>query len=121
MTSKYLTPDDPDAFLDYPEQPQPVDSRADYTAKCPKCKGHGGWNLAPFAFPPRSGREDTAENRHKWQHFKASCQHCCGWGWVTPEEAEHIHEWDAGVRTGNCLHVYTCKICGKQREIDSSD
>jgi len=30
------------------------------------------------------------------------------------------HEYDCGVGTGNCLHLYTCKKCGYKWEVDSS-
>jgi hypothetical protein len=31
------------------------------------------------------------------------------------------HDWDHGVTTGRCLHRYTCKKCGAERVVDSSD
>lgn len=118
---RFLKPTDPAAFLDFPEMQQPAEHHPDWTVKCPNCKGHGGWNLQPFAYPLGKNREDTPENRHKYRHFKAGCNQCYGWGWVAPDNADHIHEWDAGVRVGNCLHKYTCKLCGKEDVVDSSD
>ena len=77
------------------------------THLCPQCKGYGGWHLQIDAYD--SGK-----------HFNAHCRQCNGWGYVGKEDADHIHKWDAGVTVGNCLHNYTCEICGQVQTIDSS-
>ena len=82
--------------------------------------GYGGWNLRVNAYPLHH-REDTAENRHKHSHFKQSCYHCVGWGFVRPEDADHVHDWKHVAVLGNCLNLYECSVCNKKWEVDSSD
>jgi len=98
---------------------------------CPICKGYGGWNseLNCYRLPP--GVEDTAENRCKYVHFQAGCSQCNGWGWVSDEGANCIHEMKElsqkecrkrGIQHfGNCYHVYECIKCSKVEHVDSSD
>ena len=123
----YLEHDSPDAFLDYPEeQPENVLRMArenGMTQRCHVCKGHGGWNLRLNAYNLWD-REDTPENRHNFSHFKCSCGQCNGWGWIKPDSADakcEKHEWVHAKNLGRCLHLYECKNCGKQHEVDSSD
>ena len=123
----YLEHDHPDAFLDYPETRSDnvlrMAKEIGLTKECPICKGHGGWNLRLNAYPLHD-REDTPENRHKFSHFKSSCGQCNGWGYVDPNSLDAIcpeHEWVHLGSTGRCLHLYECKHCGKQHEVDSSD
>jgi RecJ-like exonuclease len=111
----YLTKDDPDAFLDHVLR----EPYGDLTKICPVCKGYGGWNLRLNAYP-LNGKEDTAENRHKFSHFRCSCSHCNGWGYVHPKEDCVGHTWQFVKNTGNCLNLYKCALCGKLWEIDSS-
>ena len=115
---KYLDPTDPDAFLDYERKSPEPD--LGFTVECPRCKGHGGWNLRLNAYPLR-GYENTPENRHLYSHFRAGCSHCQGHGYVTPENADHVHQWVFVEITGNCLSLHRCKVCGREWEIDSSD
>jgi hypothetical protein len=105
--SEYLTPESPGAFDDLPILARPP--MADTTIVCPKCKGHGGWNLRLNTYGPG-------------KHFQASCNQCNGWGYVRPgRDAECIHEDKHLRNTGNCLNVYGCVKCGREIEIDSSD
>lgn len=117
--NKYLQPGkDADAFVDYPfMKPAPQYS---LTKMCPVCFGHGGWNLTLNVYPLHD-KPDTAENRHKFSHFRAHCSHCNGWGYVREDEMCTGHEWVFVRNTGNCLNLHKCKHCGKEWEIDSSD
>jgi hypothetical protein len=116
----FLERTDPDAFVDYPPADPTKAAEIGMTVECPKCKGHGGWNLQLNAY--RLHRyPDTPENRHRYSHFLASCDQCQGWGYVTPDNSECIHEWKSRGSIGNCLHLYECKSCGKHRQVDSSD
>ncbi len=117
---KYLEPTDPEAFTDYPLQSSEEAAKYEMTVACPKCKGHGGWNLRLNAYPLH-GKDDNPENRHKFSHFRASCSHCQGWGYVTSDNADHVHDWVWVRNTGNCLNLHECSICKRQWEIDSSD
>ena len=117
---KYLEPTDPDAFVDFPVKDKPTyDYQKGYVV-CPKCDGHGGWNLKLNAYPLR-GLEDTSENRHKFSHFKSNCGQCGGWGWTSPENTKCIHEMSRYRNVGKCLNEYVCVKCGMIEEIDSSD
>ena len=111
---------DPDAFVDFPQADRAAAEEIGRTEECPKCQGHGGWNLKLNAYPLRQ-HADTPENRHKFSHFRASCDHCVGWGYVKPDDTDHIHEWIFVRNLGNCLNLHECEICGKQWQIDSSD
>jgi hypothetical protein len=112
----YLTPDHPDAFIDHDHMaPSP---ESGLTVECPKCKGHGGWNLELNAYPLR-GTPDTPRNRHLFSHFRASCSNCWGWGHVKPEE-DHVHEWNRTRNVGNCENIWECEVCGKEITVDSS-
>jgi hypothetical protein len=123
----YLTPEDPDAFLDMEKNGLPGLKYADmaaYTVECPKCKGHGYWNL-------RINQYQNAEPSKR--HFRAMCTQCNSWGYVKPGlDTACIHEWKevSGARAselgvphyGNCYHVYECsKGCGRTMSHDSSD
>ena len=108
MSTDYMTPQHPDAFLDHEVLPQP--RWGDF--KCHKCKGHGGWNLALNQY-----RE--VNNDPKTKHFRASCSDCNGWGW-TPTEVTHEHVW-ISEQIGMSLRRETCNLCGKTILIDSSD
>ena len=114
----YLTHTDPNAFLDM-EVGEKADYMKDYIL-CPKCKGHGGWNLRIDAYG-------------KGKHFRCSCGQCNGWGYVHPDStsATCIHDF-VGVSEdecnrrgithhGRCWHVYECKHCGQITSHDSSD
>lgn len=117
---KYLEPGiDADAFLDHPfMQPAP---QYGLTKMCPRCYGHGGWNLLLNQYPLPVGKENTPENRSKFTHFRAGCSHCNSWGYVRESETCVGHEWVFVRNTGRCLNLHQCKHCGKQWEIDSSD
>ena len=115
----YLEHTDAQAFVDFPEVPNPPEY-LEAAVLCIKCKGHGGWNLKLNAYPLHQ-YEDTPENRHRYSHFRAGCSQCQGHGYVKPEDSDHIHEWKWVKNTGNCLNLHECEVCGKTREIDSSD
>lgn len=119
MCTQYLRPTDKDAFLDFPGKKSPQ-LEYNLTFECPKCTGYGGWNLRLNAYP--LGRYvDTPENRHLYSHFRASCNNCNGWGYVTPTQGEHIHHWVRLKNVGRCLNLWQCETCGEQEVVDSSD
>jgi RNA polymerase subunit RPABC4/transcription elongation factor Spt4 len=111
----YLTPDSPDAFIDFP----PLKVIPDNSKVCPVCKGHGGWNLRLNAYPLYT--ENTPENRHKFSHFRAGCNHCNSWGYVDQNENCPTHDWEHYRNVGNCLNQWICKTCKKIITVDSSD
>lgn len=116
----YLKNTDDGAFEDYPLIDPLKAYEMGMILDCPKCKGHGGWNLKLNAYPLH-GRPNTPENRHLFSHFRAACDHCNGWGHVLPGDEDHIHEWEYIKNIGNCLNLYRCKVCNRDWEIDSSD
>ena len=116
----YLEPDDPNAFKDIEKKTPPVHYPVTDPVECPKCHGHGKWNLKLDAYG--TGK-----------HFQASCGQCNGWGYVQRGSKDEtcIHEFrelsqdearKAGVaHYGMCWHVYECNHCGKHVAQDSSD
>jgi hypothetical protein len=122
-----ITWSDPDAFTDFPS----VDSKRETYEKfyklpyvlCPQCHGYGGHNLTLNAHGVPRGMEDTAEVRHKYCHFKAFCGQCNGWGFVDANgpNVTCVHAMRHSRNVGKCLHVYTCRRCGYEQTIDSSD
>lgn len=125
--SEFLAADHPDSHLDHPT---PIDKLRQWgryhketPLQCPKCKGWGGHNLTINAYPLPKGMENTAENRHKYSHFRSSCNQCVGWGYVTDQrDVDCIHEPDKGTPTRfNCITNYRCLKCGKEWSVDSSD
>ena len=111
--TEYLTETSPEAFLDYPaKRDVPPGSKT-----CPKCLGHGGWNLRLNAYRLHQ-YEDTAENRHRYAHFRCSCSNCNGWGYVD-ETQTCVHEWGPRTSLGNCLHRYVCRKCNDSMVQDS--
>lgn len=112
MSDRYMSPDHPDAHLDFAPLAHNERGAAKYpippgSVVCPKCSGWGGHNLRLNAYGP--GR-----------HFKASCDQCIGWGHVPEADALCAHDWQDRVSVGNCLSTYTCSKCGKKRTVDSS-
>lgn len=103
---KYLEPGDARSFDDLVQKSPRND--LGFTIECPKCKGYGKWNLRPDAYG-------------KGKHFRASCDHCNGWGWVDSKNADHIHEWVFESNIGHCNNRYRCIVCSQTRDIDSSD
>lgn len=131
QATKYLTADDPEAFIDYPKMAQPLEHHLHCAVQCPACHGYGGWNLRLNAYPLHQ-HGDTPENRHNFSHFRASCSQCSGSGWTTPENATCIHDYarkltfaqcrERGIyHAGRCWHVYECTKCGATTSQDSSD
>jgi hypothetical protein len=108
---------DPRAFFEFP----PKRELKPGTVTCAKCQGHGGWNLTLNCYPMPTGYADTAENRHKYTHFKANCNNCNGWGFVPEAQGDHVHEWKEKATVGNCLTRYKCETCGQEQDVDSSD
>lgn len=114
---KFMEPTDADAFVDYPlRAPMP---EYGLTKPCPRCQGHGGWNLCLNSYPLHD-KPDTAENRHQFSHFRSSCGNCHGWGYVK-ESQTCVHDWLSDAQVGRCLHRYRCKNCDQTIVIDSSD
>jgi hypothetical protein len=111
-----LKPTDPEAFIDYPLKEHPGPG---YGEICPKCQGHGGWNLILNTYPLR-GKKDTPENRHLFSHFRTSCGACWGWGYLR-EEQTCAHEWGDERTVERCLHEWICAKCGATTKVDSSD
>ena len=112
----YLDHTHPDAFIDWTHR-EPAHG---ITKECPVCKGFGGWNLKMNDYHLPAGAEDTAENRHKFVHFCAGCNHCNGWGYVSPKEMCDGHEWSFKENLGNCYNRYICTKCEKTWDVDSS-
>ena len=127
--TKYLEATDPGAFTDRARKS--ARPGYGYTARCPLCKGYGGWNLKLNAYRLPAGQRNTKANRAAYCHFSCCCSQCNGWGWVHPSNVACVHEWqevsaakaaELGVpHFGNCYHVYVCtKGCGRTRATDSS-
>jgi hypothetical protein len=116
---KYLEPTDPDAFLDFPKK-EFNSALAGNDTECPKCFGHGGWNLRINSYPLH-GHADTAENRHRYGHFQAHCGQCHGYGWLPASNTKCIHELEYVATVGRCLTRYGCKKCDHTEVVDSSD
>jgi RecJ-like exonuclease len=116
---KYTGPDHPDAFVDYPLAPKPHYEGMFTDEPCPRCKGHGGWNLQVNAYSLH-GKEDTPENRHLFAHFRAMCGSCNGWGYMRVGQT-CAHEWGSPRTVGRCLTEWTCVHCGEKTQVDSSD
>jgi DnaJ-class molecular chaperone len=116
--SDFLTPDHPDAFVDFSRK-EPL---YDYIVECPKCRGYGGWNLSLNSYSLH-GRPDTPENRHRYRHFTCACSHCYGHGYVTEAIAAKCsgHEWVRTMNLGRCYNRYECVHCGQINDVDSSD
>jgi len=115
MSSEYLKAGED--FTDMEVKMRPDLRFRDMTDKeyehCPKCKGHGGWNL-------------TVDAYGKGKHFEAFCGACWGYGWI--EKGSCAHEWNGkvtehdrkGIHLFNCQHIEKCSKCGKVIVIDSS-
>jgi hypothetical protein len=121
MNEAYLTNEHVDAHLDWPSRPITTTELDKGWSVCPKCNGWGGHNLRINAYPLRAGLSDTAENRHRYRHFRCQCDQCFGWGRVTASDAECIHEWQMGRNLGRCLSEWVCVKCQAIRVVDSSD
>jgi hypothetical protein len=83
----------------------------EYTVECPKCKGHGKWNLRLNAYGDGV-------------HFQMGCGQCWGWGFVTPgPDAECIHEFKETTpdQPWRCWHTIKCAKCGRIRSYSSDD
>ena len=112
----YMDHTHPDAFVDWVKQEPAYGA----TVECPRCKGFGGWNLQLNAYSLH-GKEDTPANRHTYSHFRGICEHCNGWGYVSPEEKCQGHDWEFHSNLGRCYNRYQCIHCGKFSDVDSSD
>ena len=105
-TDLYMTPDHPDAFVDFPS-PKASEKyanesymlRAGYTQECLQCKGHGGWNLKLNAYSLYK-MKNTKANRHMYAHSRCVCGNCSGWGLTEP--CDHVQVWgpDQGTLVG---------------------
>ena len=114
--SEFLSPTDDGAFADYPLR-QPMHG---LTKMCPRCEGHGGWNLRLNAYPLHD-KADTAQNRHAFSHFKTGCGHCYGYGYVQDSETCEGHDWKFEKNLGRCYNRYACSKCNQTMDVDSSD
>jgi len=116
----YLDENHPEAFKDI--EVKPDRGYISNPIPCPRCKGHGKWNLVINSYGVG-------------KHFQASCGQCNGWGFVdgTTSDATCVHEWgelsskEARARGidhfGMCYHVYACTKpgCTAVTARDSSD
>jgi hypothetical protein len=112
----YLDEGHPDAFVDFPakaERPAHLPG----AVECPRCKGHGGWNLELNCYPLH-GHESTPENRHRYAHFRASCAQCQGHGWTN--DVACIHDFHPAGSVAMFQHVHRCQKCGVEQVWDSS-
>lgn len=100
----------PDAtnFQDIPVMPNP---KPDYVL-CPKCHGHGKWNLTVDAYGPG-------------KHFQGACSQCWSWGWVAPDSTDttclHTFKEIAPDQPFRCWHTVQCTQCGTKRSYSSDD
>lgn len=117
---KFMDHTHTDAFVDFVKMDASDAARYGMTVECPRCKGHGGWNLQLNAYPLHQ-YADTAYNRNRYSHFRATCSHCNGWGYISPEEKCPGHEWELVRNFGHCQHEYKCSVCGAIQHTDSSD
>jgi len=78
-------------------------SMADAIYECPVCEGHGHWRTEDYA---KYG-------------VGIHCSQCNGWGWVTKEDKDCIHEMEE-YKSSMCQHWYRCKKCGVETYEDSS-
>lgn len=76
--------------------------------ECPVCKGYGGWNSLLNEYGPG-------------KHFGCFCSQCWGYGFVSKEDLDCIHDFVETHYTRSCMHYEECKKCGKKRSYDSSD
>jgi len=103
-------------FSDIPLKQPPVS--AGLVHVCPKCRGHGGWNLRRNAYGPG-------------KHFQCGCGQCNGWGFVDESDRLCVHGYreltQAECRAreiphhGICWHVLECTSCGRRLSYDSGD
>lgn len=116
MSQTFMNETHAEAFTDFPEKPECPPHMPD-ASECPRCQGHGGWNLRLNAYPLH-GLADTPANRHRNSHFRASCPQCNGYGWTY--DTECIHDF---VRVGSVAmhqHIDKCQKCGLEQVCDSS-
>ena len=109
MKDGYLEPTDEGAFLDFVKR----EKLSYYPYECPKCKGHGGWNLKINCYPLH-GRS------REFGHFRCVCHVCNGSGY-TPTENPCDHDWKFEQNLGRCYNRYRCLNCNNIMDVDSSD
>lgn len=114
--NKFMDYNHPDAFVDHVRK----EPRYGMTKECPRCKGYGGWNLQLNAYPLHT-YPNTPENRHRYSHYRSSCGHCNGWGFVSSEVTCDGHEWKFEKNLGRCYNRHRCTKCGQQWDVDSGD
>lgn len=112
----YLDENHPDAFRDFPAKPEKPSFMPD-AVECPRCKGHGGWNLDLNCYPLH-GYDDTPENRHRYGHFRAGCPQCGGHGWTN--DVACVHDFAEVGSVAMFQHVHRCQKCGVERVYDST-
>lgn len=81
-----------------------------FTHECPRCAGHGRWNLLLDAYGEK-------------QHFQSICGQCDGYGYVNPGtvDATCLHEFEEQPSKEMFLHIHRCRKCGRTKCYDSSD
>lgn len=99
----YLKPGDPHSF-DRISLQEKRDYMKDNYATCPKCLGHGAWNMSASA------------NASKFH-----CTKCNGYGYVHRAHGACACEMEHLRNVGNCLNEYKCKKCGSVQTWDSGD
>lgn len=115
---KYLTPNDKDAFLDFPIRRLKIP----HTHKvCHVCRGYGGWNLRVNAYRIKGRYRNTSKNRHLHSHFRCVCTSCHGSGIIPNEESCPGHNYVHLENLGRCYNRLICTVCGKTWDVDSSD
>ena len=79
---------------------------------CPKCQGHGKWNLKLNAYGPG-------------KHFQGACGQCWSWGFVAPgsldETCLHTFKAIAPRDRFRCSHTIECTTCKRQISYSSDD
>lgn len=79
---------------------------------CPKCHGHGRWNLLLNEYGPG-------------KHFQQGCSQCWSWGDVKADSLDVtcLHTWTpiAPSQPWRCWHTDRCTTCGTTRDYSSDD
>ena len=115
LNFQYTDEHHPNAFIDFPPVQPPPPGRT----PCPRCHGHGGWNIRMHAHQVPPKYPDTPENRHRFAHFQAACTNCNGWGHVPEAQGDHAHRW-VTLRWTSSVHTQQCEDCGTLWEVDTS-
>jgi len=101
--SKYLSPGDLGSFDGLSKKPYPTWHKNENSpmVECPKCQGHGEWVGGPY--------------------LKFNCSQCNGYGWTSSDNVSCIHDYCYVKTISRCYHLYQCRHCGVERNVDSGD